>query len=160
MCFDLQICKSSAYWLTAEHMNIIYYIIANSILVYYILQYHELFLRGRPYLAMRMKRHKVKGTGIKLTPNPAEEPLFYRDYPYMDQLDETRAVAPLPPLPPDRVVFPDQETSLDNAGAHMNMTADGSVAGSANSFRTQQPPLQFGQFPQFSHPKRTIRIVY
>mmetsp|Transcript_2576 Transcript_2576/g.4400 ORF Transcript_2576/g.4400 Transcript_2576/m.4400 type:complete len:249 (-) Transcript_2576:287-1033(-) len=32
--------------------------------------YHELFLRGRPRLALRMRRQKIKGTGIKLTPNP------------------------------------------------------------------------------------------
>jgi hypothetical protein len=98
---------------------------------------------------MRMKRHKVKGTGIKLTPNPGDEPLFYRDYPYMDQLDETRAIAPLPPLPPDRVVFPDQETSLHSGATQL--TADGVAVGSASSLRAPQPPLQFGQFPQFSH---------
>mmetsp|Transcript_34804 Transcript_34804/g.73437 ORF Transcript_34804/g.73437 Transcript_34804/m.73437 type:complete len:289 (-) Transcript_34804:195-1061(-) len=28
--------------------------------------YHELFLRGRPYLAMRMRRQKIKGTGITI----------------------------------------------------------------------------------------------
>ena len=83
--------------------------------------YHELFLRGRPYLAMRMKRHKVKGTGIKLTPNPKDEPLFYRDYPYMEQLDETRAQGPLPPLPPDRVAYPEQETSQGVPTAHDGM---------------------------------------
>lgn len=92
---------------------------------------------------MRMKRHKVKGTGIKLTPNPAQEPLFYKDYPYMDQLDETRANAPLPPLPPDRVAF-DQGTSLDRGAP----VAD---VGSASGLRPPQAPLTMGQFPQFSH---------
>lgn len=58
----------------------------------------------------------------------------------MEQLDEMRAIAPLPPLPPDRVAFSDQETSLDQAAP----AADG--AGPA-----QQPPLQLVQFPQFSH---------
>ena len=42
--------------------------------------YHELFLRGRPYLAMRMKRQKIKGTGMKLVPNPDAEPNFYEDW--------------------------------------------------------------------------------
>ena len=112
--------------------------------------YHELFLRGRPYLAMRMKRHKVKGTGIKLTPNPSAEPLFYRDYPYMEQLDETRQMAPLPPLPPDRVVLPDKETSSDrNAPA---AAADRGVPTlpSGHHQSAHQPPLQMGQFPGFS----------
>jgi len=39
--------------------------------------YHELFLRGRPRLCMMMRRQKIKGTGIKLTPNPETEPNFY-----------------------------------------------------------------------------------
>ena len=43
--------------------------------------YHELFLRDRPYLVMRMQRHKVKGTGMKLIPNPKAEPNFYEDWP-------------------------------------------------------------------------------
>ena len=113
--------------------------------------YHELFLRGRPYLAMRMKRHKVKGTGIKLTPNPSMEPLFYRDYPYMEQLDETRAIAPLPPLPPDRVVLPDKETSLDQGTS----LTEGAPVGSASMVRPAAAPgqqsLSSGEFPQLSH---------
>jgi hypothetical protein len=43
--------------------------------------YHELFLRGRPYMAMRMRRQKIKGTGMKLTPNPEGEPNFYKGWP-------------------------------------------------------------------------------
>ena len=121
--------------------------------------YHELFLRGRPYLAMRMKRHKVKGTGIKLTPNPSMEPLFYRDYPYMEQLDETRKIVPLPPLPPDRVVLPDKETSLDQ-GASLS---EGAHVGSASMARPtaapEQHPLSSGDFPQFSHAAAMQNII-
>lgn len=40
--------------------------------------YHELFLRGRPRLSTRMRREKIKGTGIKLSPNPDAEPDFYK----------------------------------------------------------------------------------
>ena len=39
--------------------------------------YHELFLRGRPYMSLRLKRHKIKGHGFKPIPNPKGEPNFY-----------------------------------------------------------------------------------
>jgi hypothetical protein len=63
--------------------------------------YHELFLRGRPRLAMLMRRQKIKGTGIKLTPNPETEPNFYkisekRPLPAIDP--SKRKNKPLPPL--------------------------------------------------------------
>lgn len=60
--------------------------------------YHEMFLRGRPYLAMRMKRQKIKGTGMKLTPDPDSEPDFYTGYPRMPPLKQ--GLGPIPPLPP------------------------------------------------------------
>lgn len=66
--------------------------------------YHEIFLRGRPHLAMRMKRQKIKGTGMKLTPNPDSEPDFYTEYPMMPPLDPSQQnLAPLPPLPAERM---------------------------------------------------------
>ncbi|KAL7519164.1 hypothetical protein ACHAWX_003958 [Stephanocyclus meneghinianus] len=43
--------------------------------------YHELFLRGRPYLALRLKRMKIKGRGFKPIPNPTGEPNFYNRFP-------------------------------------------------------------------------------
>ena len=39
--------------------------------------YHELFLRGRPYMSRRIKRHKLKSHGFKPMPNPTAEPNFY-----------------------------------------------------------------------------------
>lgn len=65
--------------------------------------YHELFLRGRPYLAMRMRRQKIKGTGMKLTPNPDGEPDFYNDWPVVPPLNDRRVLPPLPPLPAERL---------------------------------------------------------
>jgi len=62
--------------------------------------YHELFLRGRPRLCMKMRRQKIKGTGIKLTPNPETEPDFYKisnDSPLPPV--NGKNVKPLPPLP-------------------------------------------------------------
>lgn len=40
--------------------------------------YHELFLRGKPFLARRMQRQCIKGTGVRCRNNPAEEPNFYK----------------------------------------------------------------------------------
>jgi hypothetical protein len=40
--------------------------------------YHELFLRGRPLLAKRMVRRKVKGTKIRASSSPDDEPNFYK----------------------------------------------------------------------------------
>lgn len=63
--------------------------------------YHALFLRGHGRLAMLMRRQKIKGTGIKLTPNPDGEPNFYeisekRPLPVIDQ--SKKETKPLPPL--------------------------------------------------------------
>jgi len=40
--------------------------------------YHELFLRGIPKLSYDIERMKIKGTGIKASTNPSEEPDFYK----------------------------------------------------------------------------------
>lgn len=40
--------------------------------------YHELFLRGRPFLCKRMMRTRIKGTGIKAASSPQTEPDFYQ----------------------------------------------------------------------------------
>ena len=39
--------------------------------------YHELFLRGKPFLCHGIHRIKVKGTGTRMASNPDEEPDFY-----------------------------------------------------------------------------------
>lgn len=40
--------------------------------------YHELFLRGKPFLCEQMTRTKVKGTGFKAASSPQSEPDFWR----------------------------------------------------------------------------------
>jgi hypothetical protein len=40
--------------------------------------YHELFLRGKPYLCKKMIRTKVKGTRFKAASSPESEPDFYK----------------------------------------------------------------------------------
>jgi hypothetical protein len=62
--------------------------------------YHQLFLRGRPRLCMRMRRQKIKGTGIKLTPNPETEPNFYKisEAAPLPAMEQKKEYEPLPPL--------------------------------------------------------------
>lgn len=62
--------------------------------------YHERFLRGHPLLCMLMRRQKIKGTGIKLTPNPDTEPNFYKisEKKPLPPASVKREAEPLPPL--------------------------------------------------------------
>ena len=75
---------------------------------------------------MRMKRQKIKGTGMKLTPNPQGEPDFYHDYRPVPQLNTRRILPPLPPLPSEKLSVPN--------GVQSGMLLGG-LAG--------QPPHQF-----------------
>ena len=65
--------------------------------------YHELFLPGRRNLSMRMRRQKIKGTGIRPMPNPGAEPNFYYDYPHVARVPRSGSPIPLPPLPSERI---------------------------------------------------------
>merc|ERR1712226_1595410 len=52
--------------------------------------YHELFLRGRPFLARRMQRQCNKGTRVRSRSNPEEEPNFYNMEPVVaNEMDIT-----------------------------------------------------------------------
>ena len=104
--------------------------------------YHELFLRGRHNLAMRMKRQKIKGTGMKLTPNPGSEPDFYNDYAMMPKLQQVQG--PLPPLPMERMGV------LHQAGA-MDVSSDENLLMAlevASSHREPQMPPTVLTHPQ------------
>jgi hypothetical protein len=93
--------------------------------------YHELFLRGRPYLAMRMRRQKIKGTGMKLTPNPDGEPNFYNNWPAVLPLHERRMQPPLPPLPSERLVTPALEGPMDRASEMLSALQQQAGGGAA-----------------------------
>ncbi|EJK70968.1 hypothetical protein THAOC_07634 [Thalassiosira oceanica] len=63
--------------------------------------YHELFLRGRPVLCMRMVRQKIKGTGHKQPIDHSTEPDFYAMAPIKPRPTVTavaRAQYALPPI--------------------------------------------------------------
>jgi hypothetical protein len=47
--------------------------------------YHELFLRGKPFLSRRIQRTKIKGEGARKPSYPEDEPNFYdaRNTPYL-----------------------------------------------------------------------------
>ena len=62
--------------------------------------YHEGFLRGRPVLACRIQRIKVKGTKFRATSCPEDEPDFYK----MSVLPGVDEVTPLPPSEEDEEV--------------------------------------------------------
>mmetsp|Transcript_32710 Transcript_32710/g.38105 ORF Transcript_32710/g.38105 Transcript_32710/m.38105 type:complete len:550 (-) Transcript_32710:195-1844(-) len=53
--------------------------------------YHELFLRGKPLLAKKMIRRKLKGTKIRASSSPDDEPNFYA-MPYMGPITEANSM--------------------------------------------------------------------
>jgi len=55
--------------------------------------YHELFLRGMPFLIQRMNRVKVKGTGVRARSNPDQEPDFWQ-MPVVGK-NSTRTISPI-----------------------------------------------------------------
>ena len=77
--------------------------------------YHELFLRGRPQLCMRMQRQKVKGTGHKQPADAQTEPNFYT-------------------MPPSHAQHPPQPISAPTHYAEMSPGLQG-VHGAAHLLR-------------------------
>ena len=65
--------------------------------------YHELFLKGRPQLCMRMVRQKVKGTGHKQPTDVTTEPNFY-DMPLIENPPSVSSPSAKPVLPIRRQV--------------------------------------------------------
>jgi hypothetical protein len=60
--------------------------------------YHELFLRGKPFLASKILRQKVKGTKVKGFPSPETEPNFY-SMPYVMDTSSLPAITISDDLP-------------------------------------------------------------
>ena len=83
--------------------------------------YHELFLRGRPQLCMRMNRQKVKGTGHKQPTDAATEPNFYT----------------MPPRPPTTTVNHDNNNNNSNNSATVNSSSS-NIFSNSNNMNSQQ----------------------
>jgi hypothetical protein len=119
--------------------------------------YHELFLRGRPYMALRIKRHRVKGNGCKPIPNPAGEPNFF-SYP---PLEDTAK----PPSPKDRskkqIMMQRAETAVKPdsvlvAPAIPRLKADAPPTITGVSMNTGQKPPEYpfhARAPPVIHPQ-------
>ncbi|KAI2501075.1 hypothetical protein MHU86_13366 [Fragilaria crotonensis] len=54
--------------------------------------YHEFFLRGKKFLAIRIQRLKIKGTGVRKPSSPDTEPQFYFMPPILTDVQEDDGV--------------------------------------------------------------------
>ena len=54
--------------------------------------YHEFFLRGKKFLALRIQRLKIKGTGVRKPSSPDTEPQFYFMPPVLPEVQEDDGV--------------------------------------------------------------------
>lgn len=80
--------------------------------------YHELFLRGKPHLCMRMVRQKVKGTGHKQPTDVDSEPNFY----FMPTVNESSSSVMPTSAPVPRVIVPVSITLGNSANYVDNMS--------------------------------------
>jgi hypothetical protein len=101
--------------------------------------YHELFLRGRPALSMRMVRQKVKGTGHKQPADANTEPHFYAMPPLTASSSESgsREAAPEPMSPGLQGVH--GAASLLHGIAHFQRLPDAPFVGEGASPATLAP---------------------
>lgn len=86
--------------------------------------FHELFLRGRPQLCMRMKRQKIKGTGHKQPTDVESEPNFYA-MPYQPEVTPIRLSPTLPPLTSDPSITNTPRMNINNGGNGRSITSNG-----------------------------------
>ena len=101
--------------------------------------YHELFLRGMPFLSRRMVRQKINGNGIRAAGNPAQEPDFYK-MPTVRLTVEGVAPSTLSRLPTIVCVSKPKDT-MDDASM-------GERSGGATSIDTiSHPPGKSVSFP-------------
>ncbi|CAJ1887919.1 unnamed protein product [Cylindrotheca closterium] len=88
--------------------------------------YHEAFLRGREFLCSKIRRTRIKGTWIRTSSSPTEEPNFYLMEPVFD-LNATRTA-------------PTNTNFLSTMKFHAVSDEDSSAQ--SNDTQVQAPPLQ------------------
>lgn len=79
--------------------------------------YHELFMRGRALLALKMQRTKIKGTGARKPSQPKSEPNFY-SMPFVYEIKDAkqqRASLSLPVASTSMASIPNSDPSLVSA---------------------------------------------
>jgi len=118
--------------------------------------YHELFLRGKGFLAYRIQRIKIKGTGARKPSSPETEPNFYMT-PYLPPtkaLDRNRLV------PRQRLPFADAGVMPAQVGGHPGANNN---AISLQQLLLNYPipgampsPSPFAQFQLFSQPQMLL----
>lgn len=96
--------------------------------------YHELFLRGRPKLCMRMQRQKVKGTGHKQPTDVASEPNLHA-LPALEMLegDEEEEEE-------EEVQDDDEEDNVNNNYGHDDMPPPLALPDSSGGHTPPPPP--------------------
>ena len=93
--------------------------------------YHELFLRGRPQLCLRMQRQKVKGTGHKQPADVQTEPNFY-------SMSPSKASDSQPPTPLQSA----EQHSSPPASLTASMAAGKEQTRPGNSYDEMSPGLR------------------
>lgn len=119
--------------------------------------YHELFLRSRPLLSMLMRRQKIKGTGIKLTPNPETEPNFYsiskkRPLPLIS-MDKNK----LQPLPPLSSTVSITRNAKQNSSPNNLTFSNSNVQQNVDFFMQQQLEQQQNRINDFSRDQLQLK---
>ena len=102
-----------------------------------------LFLRGRPYLCLKMKRMKNKGVGKKPLPDPENEPDFYI-MPYVGVPGEAQH--------DPHGVLPPGYNEVDSLLEKIRGNGKSAKGGRTNHLHPNPHAHQFPQHPQFQHP--------
>ena len=119
--------------------------------------YHELFLRGKPLLAMKMVRTRIKGTKIRASSSPADEPHFY-SMPFLGpsvrpaaQSAMQRQMMPFMNGADGMMIRPEQHRNMmGDRGPDLNANPNsfsrlpGPCSSSLDQMNSGNPPGQFG----------------
>ena len=111
--------------------------------------YHELFLRGRPLLAKRMVRRKVKGTKIRASSSPDDEPNFYTMPPMESSSEDATNTTT------GRGVMDHQDQTMIGAGAN-HLSALSGLQGASGAPMSRDPRHIRNPESSLSPPHSTI----